>query len=73
MLVKAESSSGQAQLCLDGLPAYTHFSIRDIQGKTQFETDKYISELDVEKLAKGIYFIRLVSENKIFTTKFEKM
>ncbi|MGV3631787.1 MAG: S8 family peptidase [Bacteroidota bacterium] len=61
------------KLCLDGLPAYTHFSIRDIQGKTQFETDKYISELDVEKLAKGIYFIRLVSENKIFTTKFEKM
>jgi subtilisin family serine protease len=61
------------KLYLSGLPAYEHLSIQDLQGKTHFETRQKLSELNIEKLAKGIYVIRIVSENKIFTTKFEKM
>ncbi|MCE3294608.1 MAG: hypothetical protein K0R65_322 [Crocinitomicaceae bacterium] len=63
----------ETRLYLNALPEYEHFYIRDLQGKTLFETQQHLSELNVEKLAKGIYFIHLVSENKIFTTKFEKM
>lgn len=61
------------KIYLGGLPEYEHFSIRDLQGKIQFETKDALTELDIEKLSKGIYVIRIVSGNKIFTTKFEKM
>ena len=60
-------------LFLDALPAYERFSVLDLQGKSHFDTYKQLNSLNVEKLAKGIYFLRVESGNKIFTTKFEKM
>lgn len=53
--------------------SYDRLVIRDLQGKVQYECRQQANEIHVEKLARGVYLLEIISENKIFTTKFEKM
>ena len=41
-------------------------------GKTVYEQNLFITEINIEKLQKGFYFIEFVSENKTLRYKFIK-
>ena len=49
-----------------------YIEIIDSLGKKVFEKQGEIEYVDVQKLDSGIYFIRITSENKNYTTKFIK-
>ncbi len=46
--------------------------IIDTMGKTVYEQNLFITEINIEKLQKGFYFIEFVSENKTLRYKFIK-
>ncbi len=47
--------------------------VTDILGNSVLKTTSNISALDVSHLQSGLYFINVVSDNKIFTHKFMKL
>ncbi len=47
-------------------------NIIDIIGKTVYEHNQFFSEINIEKLQKGLYFIEFFSENKTLRYKFIK-
>jgi len=43
--------------------------ISDITGKTIFTSDYFPSQIDLSGQSKGIYFVKIISENKVYTQK----
>jgi hypothetical protein len=47
-------------------------SIFDLSGKKILDQASKSSSLDIERLARGIYFVQVATNNGIFTQKFIK-
>lgn len=60
-------------IMIHGNATITKIVIEDLNGKIVLEKTNKLQKIDVSNLKKGIYFLKIVTENDFFTTKFEKL